>query len=52
MTGTASILTHYDSFPDSANVRLPVVAALSDCSEATVWWMVKRGRFACLSRSV
>ncbi len=36
---TASILKHYDSFPDSANVRLPVVAALNGCSEATVWRM-------------
>ena len=36
-------LTNYDSFPDSAHVRLPVVAALVGCSSATVWRMVKRG---------
>ena len=36
-------LTNYDSFPDSAHVRLPVVQALVGCSAATVWRMVKRG---------
>jgi len=36
-------LTNYDSFPDSAHVRLPVVQALVGCSSATVWRMVKRG---------
>lgn len=43
---TASIpdaLKHFDSFPDSANVRQPVVQALYGCSAATVWRMVKRG---------
>ncbi|MBL8366362.1 MAG: AlpA family phage regulatory protein [Candidatus Accumulibacter sp.] len=36
-------LRHFDSLPDSASVRLPVVAALVGCSTATVWRMVKRG---------
>ncbi len=36
-------LKHFDSFPDSANVRQPVVQALYGCSAATVWRMVKRG---------
>ena len=36
-------LKHFDSLPDSANVRLPVVQALWSCSSATVWRMVKRG---------
>lgn len=36
-------LTNYDSYPDSAHVRLPVVKALYGCSSATVWRMVKRG---------
>jgi predicted DNA-binding transcriptional regulator AlpA len=36
-------LKNFDSLPDSANVRLPVVQALIGCSSATVWRMVKRG---------
>jgi len=36
-------LKHFDSAPDSANVRLPVVRALFACSGATIWRMVKRG---------
>ena len=32
-------LRHFDSLPDSASVRLPVVAALVGCSTATVWVM-------------
>jgi predicted DNA-binding transcriptional regulator AlpA len=35
-------LTYFDSLPDSANVRVRVVAALCGCSIATVWRMVKR----------
>lgn len=38
-----SSLEHFDSLPDSANVRQPVVQALFACSAATVWRMVKRG---------
>lgn len=38
-----SSLQHFDSLPDSANVRLPVVQALYGCSAVTVWRMVKRG---------
>jgi hypothetical protein len=36
-------LRNFDSLPDSANVRQPVVEALFACSPATVWRMVKRG---------
>lgn len=36
-------LKNFDSLPDSANVRQPVVQALVGCSAATVWRMVKRG---------
>jgi predicted DNA-binding transcriptional regulator AlpA len=36
-------LKHFDSLPNSANVRQPVVQALFGCSAATVWRMVKRG---------
>ena len=36
-------LKNFDSLPDSANVRQPVVQALVGCSSATVWRMVKRG---------
>ena len=36
-------LKNFDSFPDSANVRLPVVQGLIGCSAATVWRMVKSG---------
>lgn len=36
-------LKDFDSLPDSANVRLPIVAALCGCSDSTVWRMVRRG---------
>lgn len=36
-------LKNFDSFPDSANVRQPVVQGLLGVSAATVWRMVKRG---------
>jgi predicted DNA-binding transcriptional regulator AlpA len=36
-------LKNFDSLPDSANVRQPVVQALYGCSAATVWRMVNRG---------
>ncbi len=36
-------LKNFDSLPDSANVRQPVVEALFACSPATIWRMVKRG---------
>ncbi len=45
-TDTSAIpdaLKNFDSLPDSANVRQPVVKALFGCSDATVWRMVKRG---------
>src|SRR5665647_208508 len=34
-------LTNFNSYPDSAQVRLPVVKALFGVSSATVWRMVK-----------
>ncbi|RLJ18900.1 transcriptional regulator [bacterium endosymbiont of Escarpia laminata] len=37
-------LKNFDSLPDSANVRQPVVEALFACSSATVWRRVKDGR--------
>ena len=37
-------LRNFDSLPDSANVRQPVVEALWSCSSATVWRRVKDGR--------
>ncbi len=33
----SDVLKNFDSLPDSANVRLPVVQALYACSAATVW---------------
>jgi predicted DNA-binding transcriptional regulator AlpA len=36
-------LKNFDSLPDSANVRLPVVRTLYGCSSATIWRMVKLG---------
>ena len=37
-------LKHFDSLPDSANVRQPVVEALyGGCSSATLWRRVKDG---------
>jgi predicted DNA-binding transcriptional regulator AlpA len=36
-------LEKFDSLPDSAHVRLPVVMELFACSPATVWRMAKRG---------
>jgi predicted DNA-binding transcriptional regulator AlpA len=37
-------LRHFDSLPDSAHVRLPVVEALYSCSGSTVWRNVRRGK--------
>jgi len=36
-------LRNFDSLPDSANVRQPVVQALYGCSSATVWRNVRKG---------
>lgn len=36
-------ITSFDSLPDTAHVRLPVVIALFACSRATVWRHVKSG---------
>lgn len=38
-----SSLSKFDSLPDTANVRQPVVEALFGCSAATVWRWVKVG---------
>lgn len=37
-------LRHFDSLPDSAQVRLPVVCGLVSASPATVWRMALDGR--------
>jgi predicted DNA-binding transcriptional regulator AlpA len=37
-------LAQFDDLPDSASVRLPVVAALNGISAPTVWRWVKAGR--------
>lgn len=37
-------LAQFDQLPDSAHVRLPVVAALNGISTPTVWRWVKAGR--------
>lgn len=37
-------LKNFDSLPDSANVRAPVVAALFGISAATVWRKAKDGK--------
>jgi predicted DNA-binding transcriptional regulator AlpA len=36
-------LKHFDSLPDAANVRQPVVEALFACSDSTVWRRTKDG---------
>lgn len=37
-------LKHFDSLPNSASVRLPIVAVLYACSSSSVWRGVKAGR--------
>lgn len=39
----AAAIAGFDSAPNSAHVRLPVVCALLDCSPATVWRRVQEG---------
>lgn len=36
-------LRHFDDLPDSAFVRLPVVAGLLDVSEGSVWRYARQG---------
>jgi predicted DNA-binding transcriptional regulator AlpA len=36
-------LRNFDSLPDSAHIRQPIVQALIGCSAATIWRMVRRG---------
>lgn len=36
-------LAHFDLLPDSAFVRLPVVASLFACSPVTIWRRAKNG---------
>jgi len=43
-TNFAEALANFDSLPDAAHVRQPVVEALLGCSSATVWRMVASGR--------
>ena len=42
--GDAESLRQFDQLPGSANVRLPVVAALFAISPATVWRWTKSGK--------
>jgi predicted DNA-binding transcriptional regulator AlpA len=42
-TNTIESLKDFDSLPDCAHVRLPVVQALFACHAATVWRRVKSG---------
>ncbi len=37
-------LSNFDSLPDSAYVRQPVVEVLYACSPATIWRWIKSGR--------
>jgi predicted DNA-binding transcriptional regulator AlpA len=37
-------LSQFDSLPDAAHVRLPIVAGLNGISAPTVWRWVKTGR--------
>ena len=41
---TTSALTEFDSLPDAAHVRLPVVQALYACSDETIRRRVKAGQ--------
>lgn len=41
--GGFDALKNFDSLPDSASVRQPVVEALFACSSTTVWRRVKAG---------
>ncbi|CAG1023115.1 hypothetical protein MTYM_02206 [Methylococcales bacterium] len=41
--GIPDALKNWDSLPDSANVRQPVVKALFACSDASVWRYCKSG---------
>lgn len=41
--GIPEALKNFDSLPDSASVRQPVVEALFACSGTTVWRRVKAG---------
>jgi predicted DNA-binding transcriptional regulator AlpA len=41
--GIPDALANFDSLPDSAYVRQPVVEGLFGCSGATVWRGVKKG---------
>ncbi len=38
-----SVLVNFDSMPDSAFIRLPVLKALYGVSSATIWRNVKNG---------
>ncbi|MBG6082718.1 helix-turn-helix transcriptional regulator [Rubrivivax gelatinosus] len=44
MNDQSQALRDFDTLPDSARVRLPVVVALCGVSVPTVWRMAKDGR--------
>lgn len=43
-SGNLSALVSFDTLPDSAEVRIPVVAAVNGISVPTVWRWAKDGR--------
>ena len=45
LSHTEETLKLIPSLPDSALIRLPVVASLFSCSSVTIWRGVKTGRF-------
>lgn len=47
----SQVLANFDALPESAHVRLPVVAALHSVGPATVWRWVKSGRI-CAPRKI
>lgn len=44
-------LKHFDELPDSAGVRVGVVAALYDCKPVTIWRWSKAGRLPAPDRN-
>ncbi len=42
-TAVPEALLHFDSFPDSAEVRAPIVRALFGISDATLWRWSRNG---------
>lgn len=45
-------LANFDELPDSALLRVPVVAALLGCSVPTVWRLIRDGKLTAIKPSV